>query len=143
MKSLKHLAEKILVRRVITNDHSLTKSAYSSRTFLKILAVPSNAAFCNSPIFVLISNWWRKHMKFLRILPRAPITIGTTCTFFCCHSLLTSLRRSWYLSIFSFSFLFILQSLGIAISTIKHFSPSCAERQCQVNGLLSYCHIVY
>ena len=46
MKSIKHFAEKILVRRVITNDQSLTKSAYSSRTFLKILAVPSNAAFC-------------------------------------------------------------------------------------------------
>ena len=45
MKSIKPFAEKILVRRVITNDQSLTKSAYSSRTFLKILAVPSNAAF--------------------------------------------------------------------------------------------------
>ena len=94
MKSIKQFSEKILVRRVITNDQSLIKSAYSSRTFLKILAVPSNAAFCNSPIFVLIYNWWIKPMKFLLILPRTPTTIGTTCTFFCCHSLLTSLRRS-------------------------------------------------
>ena len=60
-------------------------------------------------------------MKFLLILPRTPVTIGTTCTFFCCHRLLTSLRRSRYLSIFSFSFSLILKSPGTATSTIKHF----------------------
>ena len=117
MKSIKHFAEKILVRGIITNDQSLTKSAYSSRTFLKLLAVPSNAAFCNSPIFVSISNWWRKPMKFLLILPRSSITIGTTCTFFCCQSANFS---SQILILINFFFFFFIDSAVPRYSNIHN-----------------------
>ena len=51
------------------------------------------------------------------IVPRAPITTGTplVLTF---HSFLSSLARSWYFSIFSFSFRSTLASPGTATSII-------------------------
>ena len=51
------------------------------------------------------------------IVPNTPITIGIIATFMF-HSFFNSIARSRYLSFFSYSFIFILWSAGIAKSTI-------------------------
>ena len=56
----------------------------------------------------------------LVIVPKAPITIGTTVTFMF-HTFFNSLARSRYLSFFPHSFSFILWSAGTAKSTILQF----------------------
>ena len=65
-------------------------------------------------------------------VPRAPITIGITVTFMF-HSFFNSLARSRYLSLFSFSFNFVLCSAETAKSTMLQvlvfFLDNCKVRR--------------
>ena len=56
--------------------------------------------------------------------PNAPITAGTTVTFFSFHNFLISSLRSWYFSIFSSSLSFTRASPGIAKSNLVPRSHS-------------------
>ena len=77
--------------------------------------MPRRAAFCKSSILVATPIASRYLERLGVTAPSAPTTIGTTfaLTF---QSRVTSLRRSWYFSTFSFSFSTIPASPGTAIS---------------------------
>ena len=94
-----------------------SKSPQVPRTRLSILAVLSNAVVWIVSIYPLTSKSSRPFNNPLVTVPNAPITIGTIVTFMF-HSFFSSLARSMYLSFFSFSFRFILWSVGTAKSTI-------------------------
>ena len=108
------------VRRVITNDQRLTEYSrlYISNTFLSILAVPNKAVFCIIPTLHVIPSFPIHLSNSVETLPRAPITTGTISTFLNFHNILFSLFKSWYFSIFSFSFSSTLTSAGTAISIL-------------------------
>ena len=95
-------------------------SPYMSKTFLSILAVPNKTDFCTIPTFNLIPSVPIHPLKPLLMHPKAPITTGTTSTFFSDQNLFSSLFKFWYFSIFSISFSRILQSPGIATSMMTH-----------------------
>ena len=84
-----------------------SKSPHVSRTRLRILAVLSNVVIwivsTRSPTS---KSYWPFNNPFV-IVPKAPITIGTTVTFMF-HSFFNSLARSRYLSFLSHSCRFIL-----------------------------------
>ena len=94
-----------------------SKSPQVSRTLLSILAVLSNAVIWIVSTRPLTFKSSRPYNNPLVIVPKAPITIGTTVTFMF-HSFFNSLARSRYLSFFSLSFSFILWSAGSAKSII-------------------------
>ena len=94
-----------------------SKSPQVSRTRLRILAVLSNAVVWIVSSRPPTSKSSRPFNNPLVIVPKAPITIGTSITFMF-HSLFNSLARSRHLSFFSLSFRFILWSAGTAKSTI-------------------------
>ena len=94
-----------------------SKSPQVSGTLLSILAVLNNAVVW---MFSTRSPTSKSSSHFsnpLVTVPKAPITIGifVTCMF---HSFFNSLARSRYLSFFSHSFSFTLQSAGTGKSTI-------------------------
>ena len=78
----------------------------------------SNAVIWMVSILPLSFNYSSLFSKPLGVVPSSPNTIGTTNTFMY-HSLLSSLARSNYLSVFSLSLIFILWSAGTAKSTIR------------------------
>ena len=79
------------------------------RTRLKILAVLSNAVIWIVSTRPPTSKSSRPFKNPLVIVPKALITIGTIVTYMF-HSFFNSLARSRYLSFFSHSFRFILDS---------------------------------
>ena len=91
-----------------------SKSPQLSRTRLRILDVLSNAVIwivsTHPPTFTSS----RLFNNPLVIVPKVPITIGTTVTFIF-HSLINSIARSSYFSFFSHSFRFILWSTILKI----------------------------
>ena len=87
------------------------------RTRFRILAVLSNAVVWIVSTRPPNSKSSRPFNNPLVIVPKAPITIGTIVTFMFL-SFFNSLARSRYLSFFSHSFRFILESAGTAKSTI-------------------------
>ena len=88
-----------------------------SRTLLSILAVFNNAVVWMVPNRLPTSKSSRPFYNPLVTVPKAPATIGIIVTFMF-YSFFNSLARSWYLSLFSHSFSFILESAGTAKSTI-------------------------
>ena len=94
-----------------------SKSPQVSRTFLSILAVLNNAVvwmvYTRPPTYKSSSTFDNP----LVTVPKAPITIGMIITFMFL-SFFNFLARSWYLSLFSHSFSFILWSTWTAKSTI-------------------------
>ena len=95
-------------------------SPYMSKTFLSILAVPNKTDFCTISTFNLLPSVSIHQLKPLLMHPRAPITTGTTSTFFSYRSLFSSLFKFWYFSIFSISFARILKSPVKATSLMTH-----------------------
>ncbi len=93
------------------------KSPQVSRTRLRILTVLSNAVIWIVSSRPPTSNSSRPFNNPLVIVPKAPITIGTTVNFIF-NSFFNSLVRSRYLSFFSLSFKIILWSARTAKSTI-------------------------
>ena len=94
-----------------------SKSPKVSRTLLSILAVFNKAVvWMVSTRPPTSKSSWPFNNPLLTI-PKAPITIGIIVTFMF-HSFFNSLARSWYLSLFSHSFSFILWSAGTEKSTI-------------------------
>ena len=89
-----------------------------SNTFLRILAVPNKALFCNSLILIVTPSFSSHASNLLLTTPSAPTTTGTTSRCLIPHSLPISLIRSWYFSIFSPSFSYTLWSQGEAMSTM-------------------------
>ena len=98
---------------------SLSDSKYPqvSRTCLSILAVLYSAVVWMVSTRQSISKSSSPFNNPLVTVPNAPITTGiiVTCMF---HSFVNSQARSKYLSFFSYSFSFILWSVGTAKSTI-------------------------
>ena len=95
----------------------VSKSSQVSRTLLSILTVLNNAVVrivsTRSPTSKTFSPFYDP----LVTLPKAPITVSIIVIFMF-HSFFNSLKRSRYLSFFSYSFSFILWSVGTAKSTI-------------------------
>ena len=89
-----------------------------SNSFLRILAVPNKAVFCNSPVLIVTPSFSSHASNLLLTTPSAPTTTGTTSRCLIPHSLPISLLRSWYFSIFSPSFSYTLWSQGEAMSTM-------------------------
>ena len=94
-----------------------SKSPQVSRTLLSILAIFNNAVVWMVSTRPPTSKSSRPFNNPLVTVSKAPITIGIIVTFMFC-SFFNSLARSRYLSLFSHSFSFILQSAGTAKSTI-------------------------
>jgi len=93
-----------------------------SSTFLRILAECNNTVFCNSTILVFIPISFSRFRNLDGVVPSAPIITGITFTFLF-HSFFSSLAKSWYFCIFSFSFSSTLVSYGTAKSIIWHLLP--------------------
>ena len=92
-----------------------SKSPQVSRTLLSILAVFNNAVvWMISPRPSTSKSSWHFNNP-LATVPKTPITIGIFVTFML-HSFFNSLARSRYLSLFSYSFTFVLWSAGKAKS---------------------------
>ena len=98
-----------------------SKSPQVSRTLLSILGVFTNAVVwivsTRPPTSKSSRPFNNPFYNPLVTVPKVPITIGTIVTFMF-HSFFNSLARSRYLSLFSYSFSFILWSAGTAKSTI-------------------------
>ena len=93
-----------------------SKSRQISRTFLSILAVHNNVVvwmISTRPPTSKSSSPFNNHLV---TVPNAQITIGIIVTFMF-HSFFNSLTKSKYLSLFSYSFSFILWSAVAAKST--------------------------
>ena len=88
-----------------------------SNCFLRILAVPNKAVFCNSPVLIVTPSFSSHVSNLLLTTPNAPTTTGTTSRCLIPHSLPISLLMSWYFSIFSPSFSYTLWCQGEAMST--------------------------
>ena len=91
---------------------------------LNVLAVPNNVIFCRCYVFTCIPKFFMYCSNFLLITSSAPVTTGTTSTFFINHILLTCCFNLSYFSIFSCSFTPTLFSPGMAMSSIVHFFSS-------------------
>ena len=105
---------KLMVFRWRLSD---SKSPQVSRTLLSILAVFNNAVVWMVSTRPPTSKSSRSFINSLVTVPKAPITIGIIITFMF-HSFFNSLARSRYLSLFTYSFSFILWLTGTAKSTI-------------------------
>ena len=111
-----------------------SKSPQVSKTLLCILADLNHAVVWMLSAHPLISNSSSPLIKPLGIDPSTPTTIGIAVTFIF-HSIFSSLARSKYLSLFSFSLIFTLWSAGMAKSTIRlvlfifnyHFWPGLGD----------------
>ena len=62
-----------------------------SNSFLRILAVPNKAIFCNSPILMVTRSFSSHASNLLLTTPSAPTDTGTTSRSLIPHSLLISL----------------------------------------------------
>ena len=88
--------------------NALTSESYPlskiSRTLQRMKAVPSNAAFCKQLMTMGIPMVFRWLSSSSLTVPKAPTTIGITValTF---HNFCTCNVKSWYLVIFSSSFI--------------------------------------
>ena len=58
-----------------------------SNSFLRILAVPNKAVFCNSPVLIVTPSFSSHASNFLLTTPSAPTTTGTTSRCLIPHSL--------------------------------------------------------
>ena len=94
-----------------------SKSLQVSRNHLSILAVLNNAVVWMISTCPPASKFSTLLNNLFITVPKAPITNGTFVAFIF-HSFFNSLARSWYLSFFSHSFSFILQSARKEKSTI-------------------------
>ena len=99
---------------------SESKPLQVSRTLLSILAVLNNAVVWMISTCPPTSKSSSPFNNALITVPKAPITIGIIVTFMI-YSFFNSIARSRYLSFFSYSFSFILWSVGIEKSTILQF----------------------
>ena len=100
------------------------KSPKVSRTFLSILAGLNNVVVWIVSTRPVISKSCCPCTNPLVTAPRAPITIGTIVPFMF-HGFFNSVAKSWYLSLFSYSFNFILWSAGTAKSRILQVLSLC------------------
>ena len=82
-----------------------SKSPQISRTLLSILSDLNNVVMWIFSACPSISNSWNPFTKLLMFVPSAGITIGITVTFMF-HSLFSSLTRSKFLPLLSFSLIF-------------------------------------
>ena len=89
-----------------------------SNSFLRILAVPNKAVFCNTSVLIVTPSFSSHASNLFLTTPSAPTTTGTTSRCLIPHSLPISLSRCWYFSIFSPSFAYTLWSQGEAMSTM-------------------------
>ena len=89
-----------------------------SRTLRRICAEPSRAVFWMLETLSLQLTESRCLEKLPVTAPRAPTTMGITCTFRSCQFFLISRLRSWYVRILSCSRSTILVSPGTAMSMI-------------------------
>ena len=94
-----------------------SKSPQVSKTRLRILAVFNNAVVWMVSSRPPTSKSSSPFNNPLLTVTKAPITTGTIVTFMF-YSFFNSLARSRYLSFFSYSFSFILWSVGTAKTTI-------------------------
>ena len=88
-----------------------------SKILLSILANLNNAVVWIVSIWHLTFNSASLFPKPLKTIPSESTTISITVTFMC-HNLFSCQARSKYLFIFSYSFIFPLESVGKAKSTI-------------------------
>ena len=98
---------------------SFSDSKFSpiSRILLIILVDFNNAVIWMVSTCLFISKSSRSFNNSLGIVPSAPTTIGITVVL--CSTFFSALRRSTYLSLFSFSFPFTQWSVRKTISTTR------------------------
>ena len=97
-----------------------SKTPQVSRTLLNILAVPNNGVVWMVSTRPPTSKSSSPFSNPLVTVLNAPITIGIIVTFRF-HSFFNSQAWSRYISFFSYSFSFILWSVGTVMSTILQF----------------------
>ena len=111
----------IYTESLYIQKNNLTSQSYPlsemSRNFLKMKAVPSNAAFCMELMTMGIPMVLRWFSSFSLTLPKAPTKIGITVAL-TSHNFCTCNLKSWYLVIFSRSFTLMFWSPGTAMSMI-------------------------
>ena len=83
---------------------------YMSKALLRILALPSRQTFCSSSMSQVMFSTLSHFGRYLGSVPRAPIITGIILTSEHFQILCSSLLKSWYFSIFSFSLLATLVS---------------------------------
>ena len=108
-------------RKAITNGQRSYVSyllLQLSNSFLRILAMPNKAVFCNKPVLMVTPSFWSHASNLLLTTRSAPTTTVTTSRCLILHSLPISLFRSWYFSIYSLPFSNTLWSQGEPISTM-------------------------
>ena len=96
----------------------VSKSPQVSRTFISILADLNDVVFWIVLIRPPIFNSSSTFSRHLGTVSSVPITMGNIVSLKF-HNFLSSLARSKYLCLFSFSFIFTLWSVGRAKSTIR------------------------
>ena len=101
------------------------------RTLLSILTDLNDAVVWMVSTCSLFSDSFSLFTTLLGIVPSAQTIIGFRVTFMF-HRFFTSLARSRYLSLFSFSFIFTLWSVGTAKSTIGQVLFFCRLSPCLV-----------
>ena len=101
-----------------TLQHRFQKPYPQSKTFFNVRTVLSSADFCSNAVLITIPSSSKHFFSLFDVLSNVPITSGMTLMILMFHILSISLFSSWYLSIFSFSFLLTLMSPGLAISVM-------------------------
>ena len=94
------------------------KSLQGSKTFLSILTDLNNTVVWTDSNPSPIPNSSSPLSKHLETVPSVPNTSGITVNLIF-HNFLSSLARSKYLSLFSFSLIFTMSSVGMAKFTIR------------------------
>ena len=94
---------------------------YMSKTLLRILALPSRQTFCSSSMSQVMFSTLSHFGRHLGSVPWAPITTGIILTSEHFQILCSSLLKSWYFSIFSFSLLATLVSNGHVMSLSYYY----------------------
>ena len=101
---------------------------YVSKTLLRILVLPSRQTFCSSSMSQVMFSTLSHFGRHLGSVLRAPIITGIILTSEHFQILCSSLLKSWYFSIFSFSLLATLVSNGHTTNRQKYYGISPFKR---------------
>ena len=103
-------------------------------TLFRVKAVPRISVFCKHGVTIRMSFFYRQSLKLRDIVLSVPITTRTTSAF-SFHSFPNSIRKSWYLCIFS-----CLSSLyfGLITFQVGLFAWQLIDLFATLSGLFRY-----